>query len=141
FHLTSHLEKRTLAAYELTTARRDGRLGRQLRRSTEDCTPRCAVRMSFGPPNRMTSEGVEMTRFAFVLSTVVRQTVLDRTGLAGRLGLNLESARGAGLTAPPASDAASLFTALEEQLGLKLRPIKAPLDVLVVDSAEKPAFD
>jgi uncharacterized protein (TIGR03435 family) len=141
FHLTTHLEKKTMSAFELTLARRDGALGPKLRPTSADCTPRCGVTMMFGPPNRMMSSGVEMTRFAFVLSTVLRRPVLDRTGLGGQFELNLEFAPGTELAAPVPSDAPSLFTAVEEQLGLKLRSVKAPLDVLVVNGAERPTFD
>jgi uncharacterized protein (TIGR03435 family) len=141
FHLVSHLEKRTLSAFELTLAGRDGRLGPQLRRTTTDCKARCGVTIMFGPPNRMTSDGVNVARFAFVLSTVLRQPVIDRTGLAGQFELKLDYAPGTELAAPVPYDAPSIFTAVEEQLGLKLRSVKAPLDVLVVDRAEKPTFD
>jgi bla regulator protein blaR1 len=141
FHLAAHLEKKTLPAFELTPVRRDGALGSKLRRAASDCAPRCGVRIAFGPPNRMISSGVEMTRFAFVLSTVLQRPVIDRTGLAGLFELNLEFAPGTELTTAVPSDAPSLFTAVEEQLGLKLRSMKAPLDVLVVDRAEKPSFD
>lgn len=142
FQLTAHLEKKTLAAYELVLARRDGALGPKLQRTTAACNPECGVEIMFGPSERMSSESVAMARFAFVLSALaLKRPVIDRTGLAGQFALSFEFAPGTELTAAPASDAPSIFTALEEQLGLKLRPVKASLDVLVVDRAEKPALD
>ena len=142
FRLTSHLEKRTMAAFELTMARRDGGLGPRLHRAGADCRPDCGVRIMFGPPNRMISAGVEMNRFAFALSRVlVQRPVINGTGLTGLYELQMEFAPGTELTAPPPSDAPSLFTAVEEQLGLKLKPVKASLDVLVIDRAEKPALN
>ena len=98
--------------------------------------------MMFGPPNRLRSEGMDIARLASLLSSqFAHRPVLDRTGLDGQFAMDVEFAAGAELTNAPPSDAPSIFTALEEQLGLKLKPVKAPLDVLVVDRAEKPAFD
>jgi uncharacterized protein (TIGR03435 family) len=141
FHLTTHREKKTMQAFELHLAKPAGGLGRNLHRAVTDCEPHCGVTMMFGPPNRMTSGGVNMTRFAFVLATVLQRPVIDRTGLTGQFELSLDFAPGTELTAPVPSDAPSIFTAVEEQLGLKLRSVRAPLDVLVVDRAEKPSFD
>jgi uncharacterized protein (TIGR03435 family) len=141
FALSFHIEKKTLPSFELVLARRDGKPGPELRPTTTDCRPDCGVRIVYGPAIQMTSSGVEMRRFAFVLSAVLRQPVIDHTGLTGLFGLSLDFAPGTELTAPVASDAPSLFTAIEERLGLKLRSQRAPLDVLVVDRAEKPTFD
>jgi uncharacterized protein (TIGR03435 family) len=76
--------------------------------------------------------------------------VIDRTGLTGRYDIRLSFSRelpsgviqlnGVNQPAPPPSDMVgpSIFTALQEQLGLKLSPDKAPVDVLVIDSVQKP---
>jgi uncharacterized protein (TIGR03435 family) len=80
----------------------------------------------------------------FGLASQVGRIVIDRTGLAGRFDLDLEFSPNNRLQASPdAADAssdggASIFTALQEQLGLKLQPEKGPVEVLVVDHAEKP---
>jgi uncharacterized protein (TIGR03435 family) len=71
--------------------------------------------------------------------------VVDRTGLTGRFDLDLEWAqdeflsRGGPDTAGPQANEAgpSIFTAIKEQLGLKLEPQKGPVEVLVIDRAEK----
>jgi uncharacterized protein (TIGR03435 family) len=79
---------------------------------------------------------------------MVGRVVTDRTGLAGTFDLDLEWTDLAALFAPAASlpdsqprvtDGPSLFTALQEQLGLKLTSTKGPVEVRVVDHAEKPA--
>jgi uncharacterized protein (TIGR03435 family) len=71
---------------------------------------------------------------------------VDKTGLKGLYDVKLEWTPDAGLAAPvnpgaavSAPDGPSLFTALEEQLGLKLEPSKGPLPVLVIDSIERPS--
>ena len=69
---------------------------------------------------------------------VVRQPVTDKTGLVGGYNLQLsfapEMGAAAGITAPIDSNAPSLFTALREQLGLKLDAETGPVEVLVIDS-------
>jgi uncharacterized protein (TIGR03435 family) len=58
--------------------------------------------------------------------------VFERTGLKGYFDLDLEWAPN------PTDDGPSLFTAVQDQLGLKLEPTTAPLDVLVIEHAERP---
>lgn len=81
-----------------------------------------------------------MEQFVIRLSGFVGRTVLDRTGLTGTFDLDLSytpdvPARGA---VPLPSDGPSLFTALQEQLGLKLDSQRGPVDVFVIDRAEPP---
>jgi uncharacterized protein (TIGR03435 family) len=91
--------------------------------------------------NDMRDGNVKMVRttmdsFAYALSSKLRQPVLDETKLNGVFNVTLTYAvdRGAGA---PIDDRPSIFSALEEQLGLKLEPRKIPVDVLVVDHCEK----
>ena len=86
------------------------------------------------------------TLLAEELSKETGRDVIDKTGLSGRYDLKLhwtpdESAVSAlDGSASPATDAGpALFTALEEQLGLKLVPAKGPVQVLVVDKVEMPS--
>lgn len=67
---------------------------------------------------------------------VTGRVIVDRTGLTGRFDFDLT-------WTPQALDAGaeSFFTALREQLGLRLEAAKAPVDVLVIDAAEKPTPD
>jgi uncharacterized protein (TIGR03435 family) len=79
------------------------------------------------------------------------RVVVDKTNLQGLYDFNMKwtpearPATGAGGATglepapPPASDQLSIFTAIREQLGLKLESGKAPVEVLVIDSAERPA--
>jgi uncharacterized protein (TIGR03435 family) len=93
--------------------------------------------------------GTTMEEFAGrTLPPHTDRPVIDKTGLTGRYDIHLEFAReprqvflnGVPQPAPPAGEIAgpSIFTALQEQLGLKLSPDKAPLNVLVIDSVQKP---
>jgi uncharacterized protein (TIGR03435 family) len=82
-----------------------------------------------------------------VLSTIIGRAVIERTGLTGRFDLNLEwtqdeflSRVGPDAAGSQANEAGpSIFTAIKEQLGLKLEPQKGPVEVLVIDRAEKPS--
>lgn len=77
---------------------------------------------------------LSMPLLAVLLSRFERQTILDRTGLSGSYDVKLEWAL------PPGADGAagpSIYAALPEQLGLKLESRKGPVDVLVIDHAEK----
>ncbi len=79
-----------------------------------------------------------MARLAGELSCVGRQ-VIDRTGLAGAFDVDLEWTPDTPGAAPSPDAGPSIFTAIQEQLGLKLEPSTAPLEVIVIDSAERPA--
>jgi uncharacterized protein (TIGR03435 family) len=65
------------------------------------------------------------------------RAVVDRTGLTGNWTFDLTYAAEPG----PDSDAPSLFTAIQEELGLKLESTKGPVDVLVIDSVQRPTPD
>jgi uncharacterized protein (TIGR03435 family) len=83
-----------------------------------------------------------MQNLVMALSPHVGRLVIDETGLNGRFDVDLswepENAGGSG--AQPGA-AASIFTALQEQLGLKLEPRKDTIDVLVIDHVERPSED
>jgi uncharacterized protein (TIGR03435 family) len=69
--------------------------------------------------------------------TGIDRPVVDRTGLKGNFGFELKFAPATSTTPDP--DRPHLITALQEQLGLKLEASRAPIDVLVIDSVEKPS--
>ncbi len=76
------------------------------------------------------------------LSRQLGTVVVDKTGLSGNYDFNLNwKSDGTGNFNTPASDASvsSLLTAIQEQLGLKLEPVKGPMQVLVIDHAERPS--
>ena len=95
-------------------------------------------------------QNATMADFAGVMqSAVLDRPVVDQTGLTGRYDFTLKwtpdetQFSGMGIRVPPptgdASAAPGLFTAIQEQLGLKFEATKAPVDVLVVDRAERPS--
>jgi uncharacterized protein (TIGR03435 family) len=104
-------------------------------------------------PGTLSAGGFPLSQFAQFLSTTVQRIVVDRTGLTGNFDLNMtwtpdQLPQGRGDPPPgapplPAIDpnGPSIFTAVQEQLGLKLESTKAPVDMLVVDRAEHPAED
>jgi bla regulator protein blaR1 len=103
----------------------------------------------------MNAGGMQMADLARSLSGFVNRFVIDRTGLSGRYDFQLTytpEGRGlpglppgappVGIEAPAADpNGASLFTALQEQLGLKLDSQKGPVEVLVIDNIEQPTAD
>ena len=151
FKLSAKLEKRVLPAYALVLARSDGRLGPQLKQSTVVCAGRGAPPPDAAPavaqapvpcgprpggPGRFIFVGSPISLFASVLALPMGRTVVDRTRLAGLYDLDVTVAP----VGPGAdqSDAPSLFTALQEQLGLRLEPEQELVEVLVVDRLERP---
>jgi uncharacterized protein (TIGR03435 family) len=88
--------------------------------------------------------GITLTEFAGrALSGNLDRPVIDKTGLSGRYDIHLEYARQRPLETkapelPASSVSPPIFTALQQQLGLRLRADKGPVDVIVVDHAEKP---
>ena len=76
-----------------------------------------------------------MNNMLSVLSNAVERVVVDRTGLQGSYHIDIDWA------AEPGSGKLSIFTAVQEQLGLKLESTKAPVDVFVIDHVERPIPD
>ena len=166
FKLVIRNETREMPIYALTLARSDGQRGSQLRASSVDCAaifaaakakgeapppttngrPTCGTRTTRGS---MMTTGVAMADFARNLGPFTGRPVLDRTGLTGTYDLDLtwtpeDAPPGLDGTAPrsqPSSDGVSLYTAVQEQLGLKLDAQRGPVDVLVIDSAQRPVED
>jgi len=148
FKLVVHKESKDTPVYALTLARRDGRLGPKMRRAETVCAApgsappspqaperRCGFKLGDGA---LSGQGVTVARLAGELSFVGRQ-VIDRTALIGAFDVDLEWAPDQPGAALSPDAGASVFTALQEQLGLKLEPSTAPVEVVVIDSAERPA--
>jgi uncharacterized protein (TIGR03435 family) len=156
FKLVVHEESRTLPIYALTLSRSD-RKGPRLTRSMIDCdaimnearktgkmppppAPGQPLPCALGPsPGRFTGGSITMTQLAQGLSPLVNRPVVDRTGLTGGYDLVVEYAPNE--LGSETAAGASIFTALQEQLGLKLESTTGPVDVLVVDHAEPPTPD
>ena len=154
--LRVHYETRERPVYVLTVARADGRTPAALLRSTIDCeavtaarregrapnvaapangAPPCAWNAQYGPDGvTVRFGGLPLSRLGESLGTPDGLVVLDKTGLTGGYQFTLTYRQ----QPEPGDDKASLFTALEEQLGLKLVPDRAPLQVLAVDHIERP---
>lgn len=142
FRLRAHIESRDLPVFALVTTRRNA-LGPALEPSMVDCAAvDCSVSYQMrGGAMTISFRGQSMPQFARVLLEEARRPVLDRTGLAGIFDGAVSFAPDPlpGLPAPPGCDGCvTIFTALQEQLGLKLEPARGPVDVLVVDSADQP---
>ena len=166
FKLAAHTETRQLPIYTLMLAKADGRPGPQLRPSTTDCEalrgqgrgrgsappgpgerPPCGMAMG---PGRLISGSTPLSQLIAALSQAVRRVVIDRTNLKGNFDIDLiwtPDQMPAGWPPPgvnvPAIDpnGPSIFTALQEQLGLKLESQTGPVDVLVIDHVEQPTPD
>jgi uncharacterized protein (TIGR03435 family) len=90
---------------------------------------------------RLTFQKQTMEYLALQLSNNggLGRKVLDKTGFTGSYDFQLNWAAGNDGNPPPDSNEPGLFTALQEQLGLKLEPQKAPVEMLIIDRAEKPS--
>jgi uncharacterized protein (TIGR03435 family) len=96
----------------------------------------------------MTGKGATMRQLALNLSPRLGRMVLDRTGLNGSFDLDLvwtpvapADASANGVPTASVDVGPSIFTALQEQLGLKVESTKGPVDVLVIDHIERPTPD
>jgi uncharacterized protein (TIGR03435 family) len=161
--LVAHNETSEQPIYNLVLARPDGTLGPQLKPSARDCLAEsAAARERREPPKPLVTDadfldscglrfgaghliggGITMQMFSLQLRGLSGRVVQDRTGLKGYYAIDFRFAMpnqnpevaAAGLD--PA-DAPSVFTALQEQLGLKLEPDKMLLQHVVIDHIERP---
>jgi uncharacterized protein (TIGR03435 family) len=152
FKLSLHKDVKELPAYALVVARRNGTLGSQFHESDQECVASLGLRRAGKPvpqspkgvrpcggwyaqPGHLEGRGVELGRFVETLAPLVDRVVVNRTNLTGLFDWDLKWLPGAGADAG-FDLPASIFTALNEQLGLKLDSRKLPVDVLVIDHAE-----
>jgi bla regulator protein blaR1 len=162
--LEAHVEERERDVFALVLARSDGRLGPQLKPSALDCSPRPAGAAPPAPPSFdpkdakgrcggmfgqgvIVSGGITMDSLVLSLSGLAGRQVNNRTGLQGWYALTLRFASTRTAGAPPDSvanvtgandDVPDFFTAIQEQLGLKLQSERSKLPILVVDHIERP---
>ena len=149
FQLTSHRETRELPVFAAVKARGDGQLGPRLVANgcvwdfTKPPAPpkpgetRCGnISESVG---RLSLNAMPIPAFLQYLAPKVNRVIVDRTGLTGNFDIELRWAPDDGQAIDP--NMPSLFTALQEQLGLKLEATRAPVEVLVVDRLEQPSPD
>jgi uncharacterized protein (TIGR03435 family) len=136
FRLDVEQTTRDLQVYALLRARPDGTPGPQLRAATGDCAQPeqkgCGATVGDGT---LRARGITMSRLAGELTGWVEALVQDRTDLRGSFELELSWSP----TLQSNDSRAPLFTALREQLGLKLEPTRAPVPALVIRSVERPS--
>lgn len=136
FQLKVQRETREGNVYELVVASR----GPKLKESTADQSYLRLIRHT--PPElpgvlySIEGQKVSMARFADDLVGQVQRPVLDRTGLVGEFDFKVNYA-----VDGHSEEGPSIFTALQDQLGLKLRATKGPVEMLVVQNAERPRGD
>jgi uncharacterized protein (TIGR03435 family) len=144
FSLAFHTEKKELSAYVLTAT---GKLGPKISKSESgpDVDPDF---FGHGLGHRIVRNAT-MPQFAHDMQFILGRPVVDKTGLTGRYDLTLDWAPdesqypGMGFRIPPQAEGANalpaLFTAIQEQLGMKLVSTRTKVDVLVIDHIERPS--
>jgi bla regulator protein blaR1 len=152
FNLKFHHETRRLPVYLLLVAKGGSKLKTQIAAPPgPDGKSDPKQRLMVGR-GKMEAEGVPIEALGHMLSQQVGRTVLDKTGLTGHYDFKFQwtpddaptptaKEGDAAETNPnsPEEAAPSLFTALQEQLGLKLESQQAPVDVIVIDHIEPPS--
>jgi len=134
FHLKLHTETKDVSAYALVAARSGPKL-------SQPKDPDEYSVVTFGRTDKedrpwtMQGHNASMAQLAARLAERYRRPVVDETGIMGQFDFHFEFAA----EDAPTDAGPSLFSAIEEQAGLKLASIKAPQQTLVIDHAEKPA--
>ncbi len=165
FKLKARLTNKEMPAMIVSLARSDGRLGPQLRASSVDCeavlAAAAAAGRGAGPPpadrqcvlggssgGQICGRAATMAQFVQGLSGVYQRPVMDQTGLTGRYDFDLvftpDNPRGPGVAfgnpcTPGPGDRPAFSTAMQEQLGLRIEAGRAQVEVLVIDSVERPS--
>ena len=152
FKLVLHTETKEFPVYSLSIAKN----GPKLHEAKPDDTYANGYKLPNGKPagagfdsdevGKVTAQGVSIDNFARWLSRQVRRTVVDRTGLTGKYDFALqwapEESDASGMpdsTSTADSSGLSIFAALQQQLGLKLESGKGPVEIFVIDHAERPS--
>ena len=148
FKLAGHIEKREVPLYALVV----GSKGPKLKPAERDCAPKTPTDdpcggQGGGPAGGLRLRGAEVAMLAEMLNSLLDRSVVDRTGIKGRYDIDLPSwnpglplrDQSADPDPEPQPDpgAPSISTVLQP-LGLRLEPIRGPLDIYVVDHVERP---
>ena len=149
FKLKVHFETKMLPIYDLEIAKNGPKLATSSAPKFDKNKPRDPAVKYAGTmmtrPGSFTAYGTEVSVLAGQLAYIIGHPVIDKTGLTGIYDFDLKYAKpeeqgGSGKTDNgSAEQAPSIFTALQEQLGLKLQSTKGPVKTLVIDHVEKPA--
>jgi len=147
FKLKTHVETKTLPVYELVLAKG----GSKLKETDPSGNYPNAIRGPDGvarggsmrmQPGKLEGQGIAISGLINTLARNLERTVIDKTGLTAKYDFTLtwkpDNVPGGQDTGASDSNAPDLFTAIQEQLGLKLVATRGPVDTLVIDSVEKP---
>jgi len=142
FKLAVHREQKVMPAYALVAGKNGPKL--------HEADAEAGLRISMGPKGRQLNGKVSLARLADALSNWVDRPVLDMTGIKGIYDIDLEWTPDEGQPGAPSlapggeagrpevgGDGPSIFTAVQEKLGLKLEGRKSPAEIIVVDHAER----
>jgi uncharacterized protein (TIGR03435 family) len=148
FKLKAHIEHRQRQGFALVVAKSGHRLPNSDSSSEPWIAAGVRAHLLRSRPGQLTAQSATMNFLAWFLSEQVHSPVVDETGLAGRYDVTLdwtpdtanlpEALPRPNDSAPGASDAPSLFTALREQLGLSLKSQMTSADTLIIDHVEQP---
>jgi uncharacterized protein (TIGR03435 family) len=153
FKLKFHREKRELPVYDLVVAKG----GPKMKEAKPGDIYPDGLKAKYGQnmvitrPGKLEAQGGDMTGLALFLSNIhIDREVLDKTGLTGKYDFTLQwtpdqgaspspGVSGVSPNNPPPDAEPSIFTAIQEQLGLKLESSTGPVECFVVDHIERPS--
>lgn len=144
FNLAIHRESKEMPIYELVVAKGGPKLAPA---AADDGKGPRGMRMR---PGQFEGMGATLPMLAQTLSDATSHKVIDKTGITGSYDFKLDWTPEPGQMAPPPGpenetlpppdpSGPSIFTAIEEQLGLKLQATRGPVEVIVIDRVEKPS--
>jgi len=136
FGLVLHREKKEMGVYAITVPEAGHKMAKSLG-DPNGLPNQNGSHDASGRVDRYTN--VSMADFAFILQMMLSKPVLDQTGLSGRFDFVLKWTPDDEKPTDEAVASPGIFTAMQEQLGLKLEAVKAPADVLVIDKVERPS--
>lgn len=143
FAMKTHRETKIAPVYELVVAKGGPKMKETPAETapTPGTQPRFSIRMG---PGEVSGDGLAMTSLIGQLTRATGRPVVDKTGLTGRYTINLKwTPERAAMAAQDngAEHAPDIYTAVQEQLGLKLQPAKGQVEAVVVDDARMPSAD
>jgi uncharacterized protein (TIGR03435 family) len=160
FMLKTHFESKELPVYTLLVAKSGSKLEVAKQGETPSNTSKGSADPKHNPgslsrtgPGQLQGQAADMWALTAVLTQILGRPVLDKTGLRGQYNFELNwqpedfsADRLSGTAGTPEetspqsqSSFPSIFPAMQEQLGLKLRPTKGPVNVLIIDRVEEPS--
>jgi uncharacterized protein (TIGR03435 family) len=159
FKLTIHRESKELPVYALVVAKdgpkfQEAKPGDTYTNGIKGPDGHSGAGMMLVGNGTLTGQGVPLVNLVRLLTRALGRTVIDKTGLTSKYDFTLKwteerqapmfkgtegSQPGTGGISTPESSGPSIFTAVQEQLGLKLESEKGPVDILIIDHVEKPS--